>query len=232
MPDLTKRSYEKELMDDLQAGGPEIIQTLKELEFINQWLGGNHVTTNGLNKLIGNSEGQITVADMGCGGGDMLKLIAQWGRKNGLKLHLFGVDANANIINYAKNNCRDYQEIEFIVEDIFSPAFASRSFDVITNTLFTHHFHDDQLIALYSQWRQQANKGIVINDLHRHPVAYYAIKGLTQAFSRSAMVKNDAPLSVARGFKKADLAAILLKAGISNYQLNWMWAFRWQLIIK
>ena len=232
MPDLTKRSYEKEWMDDLQAGGPEIIQTLKELEFINQWLGGNHVTTNGLNKLIGNSEGQITVADMGCGGGDMLKLIAQWGRKNGLKLHLFGVDANANIINYAKNNCRDYQEIEFIVEDIFSPAFASRSFDVITNTLFTHHFHDDQLIALYSQWRQQANKGIVINDLHRHPVAYYAIKGLTQAFSRSAMVKNDAPLSVARGFKKADLAAILLKAGISNYQLNWMWAFRWQLIIK
>jgi hypothetical protein len=38
-------------MADLEASGEVIPQTLKELETINKWLGGNYVTTNGLDQL-------------------------------------------------------------------------------------------------------------------------------------------------------------------------------------
>jgi hypothetical protein len=51
VPLLKNRSYEEELMDDLEASGEVITQTLKELETINKWLGGNYVTTNGLDQL-------------------------------------------------------------------------------------------------------------------------------------------------------------------------------------
>jgi hypothetical protein len=67
--------------------------------------------------------------------------------------------------------------------------------------------------------------------LHRHPVAYYSIKALTNLFSGSYLVKNDAPLSVLRAFRKKELQNLLLAAGIKNYSLRWKWAFRWQLIL-
>lgn len=219
-------------MDDLESSGEVIDQTLRELEVINRLLGGNYVTTNGLAKLLkGKSkESTVTIADLGCGGGDILKLIAQWADKRQLNVELIGFDANPSIIEYAKENCAAHPNVRFEVQDIFGIEFRQRKFDIICCTLFTHHFTDEQLTAIFRQFNSQATMGTVINDLHRHWLAYYSIKLLTQLFSKSPMVKNDAPLSVARSFHKKDLRQILKKAGIDSHRLKWMWAFRWQLI--
>jgi 2-polyprenyl-3-methyl-5-hydroxy-6-metoxy-1,4-benzoquinol methylase len=218
-------------MDDLEASGPIIPQTLKELDIINQRLGGNYVTTNGLDQLIKEApKRQLRIADLGCGGGDILKLVAQWASKRGYDVDLVGFDANPHIIEYAKENCSDFPEITFSVQDIFSDRFKSQKFDVILCTLFTHHFHEDDLVKIFMQFKEQANTGVIINDLHRHWLAYYSIKLLTGLFSKSEMVKNDGPLSVKRAFKKPDLEQIMSRASITKFTLKWMWAFRWQLI--
>ncbi|WP_235689746.1 methyltransferase domain-containing protein [Fulvivirga lutea] len=232
MPDFSFRSDEQEIMDDLNCSGEVVAQTLKELETINKWLGGNYVTIDGLRQLIGKRKEEITIADLGCGGGDMLKLIAKWARRMNIKLKLFGVDANPNIIEFAQNNCSSYPEIEFLCLDIFSEEFQSTQFDIITSTLFTHHFDDAKLKLMYSGWLKQARLGVVINDLHRHWLAYYSIKLLTQLFSKSEMVKNDGPVSVLRSFKRKELKALFHAAEVNTYSLKWMWAFRWQIVIS
>lgn len=225
------RSYQKELMDDLGSSGEVIEQTLRELETINRLLGGNQVTTNGLNALTtGKVDNTITIADLGCGGGDILKLVSTWASKKGLSVELVGFDANPHIVDYAKKNCSQFDNITFEVQDIFSEEFKERQFDIIICTLFTHHFHENDLIRIFKQFKSQAKTGVVINDLHRHWLAYYSIKLLTQLFSKSEMVKYDGPLSVKRAFTKNDLKDILTKADISSYQLVWKWAFRWQLV--
>lgn len=48
---LDIRSEDPEIMDDLDCNGPVVAQTLRELEFINKWLGGNGVTLTGLRQL-------------------------------------------------------------------------------------------------------------------------------------------------------------------------------------
>ena len=123
------------------------------------------------------------------------------------------------------------KNINIETQDIFNEAFASQSYDVIHCCLFTHHFSSDELVSLFRQWKQQARFAIIINDLHRHFLAYHSIKWLTRLWSKSYMVQNDAPLSVARGFYKKELQDILRAAGLVNYQLTWKWAFRWQLVI-
>jgi hypothetical protein len=50
--------------------------------------------------------------------------------------------------------------------------------------------------------------------------------------SNSAYVKNDAPLSVWRGFKKKEWESILQSAGYQNSKINWVWAFRHLIIEK
>lgn len=229
-----KRSVEKEIMDDLSGGGMEMDQALRELEIINLLLGGNKVSTNGLEMLLKKhsiKSQPIKIADIGCGGGDILKLMAKWGRNKGIKFDLLGIDANPHVVTYAERNTKEYPEITFQTADIFSPEFRAQKFDIIHCCLFTHHFKDDELIDLFSHLKSQAQIGIIVNDLHRHWLAYYSIKAITKMASKSDMVKNDGPISVLRAFKKEELQNILFSAGIDHYSIKWKWAFRWELII-
>jgi hypothetical protein len=72
--------------------------------------------------------------------------------------------------------------------------------------------------------------GFFINDLHRHPMAFYSIRILTKLFSNSYLVKNDAPLSVRRGFRKEELEGLLEQAGLRSYEVSWQWAFRFLVV--
>jgi 2-polyprenyl-3-methyl-5-hydroxy-6-metoxy-1,4-benzoquinol methylase len=232
MPDFSQRSKAIEIMDDLSCSGPEVDQTLAELEFINKWLGGNAVTLNGLDSLLSRCAAPVKIADLGCGGGDMLMLIADKLRRKKFAAQLTGIDANANIVAYAEKNTAAYSEINFQAADIFSDEFRKQKFDLVFATLFFHHFTREQLIDLFEHLHKNTRCGIVVNDLHRHALAYYSIKWLTKLFSKSPMVVNDAPLSVHRGFTRDELVEIVKSAGISSYSLKWRWAFRWQLIIR
>lgn len=233
MPDFSQRSETIEIMDDLNCSGPVIDQTLRELEFINKWLGGNTITLNGLNKIILNcSQPELKIADLGCGGGDMLMMINDRLKEKNINAVLTGIDANPNIVAYASKKTASHPEIKFKALNVFSTEFNQESFDIVFATLFFHHFTSNQLIELFMHLNRTTRCGIVINDLHRHPLAYYAIKFLTSTFSKSPMVVNDAPLSVHRGFTRAELEEILSAARITSYSLKWKWAFRWQLIIN
>lgn len=229
---LEVRSYEKELMDDLESTGTVIVQTLKELDTINRLLGGNQVSIQGLQKLMqGRANTPTTLVDLGCGGGDILILMAKWARKKGYNIQFIGVDANQSIVEYAQENCKAYPEISFSTVNIFADQFRAQTFDIIHASLFTHHFTDEELLAMFQQYKHQAKLGIIVNDLHRHWFAYHAIKILTRLLSNSEMVRNDAAVSVARGFKKIELEKLLQQAGIKDYQLAWRWAFRWKLVV-
>ena len=156
--------------------------------------------------------------------------MARWAFKKKLEVELVGFDANPHIIEYAKENCKEFKNIRFEVQDIFSEEFKQREFDIILCTLFTHHFTEKQLTGIFRQFKSQAKIGVVINDLHRHPLAYHSIKLLVNLFSKSEMVKNDGPLSVLRAFKRKELVQLMNDAEIGRFTLQWMWAFRWQLV--
>ena len=238
---LNNRSKDQEIMDDLSLGGEAMDRTLEELEVINKRLGGNKVIRDGIKKIYKTirpdfpkayfENNPLTIADLGCGGGDLMIVMAKWARKNNIKLRIIGVDANQNIIDFARKNCKDYPEIDFLCMDVFADEFKVYNFDIITCSFFCHHFEDDQLIRLLKQLYEQSNHAILINDLHRHWLAYYSIKMLTKFFSRSYLVKNDAALSVARAFRKKELQRLLYEAHIINYTIKWRWAFRYQIII-
>jgi 2-polyprenyl-3-methyl-5-hydroxy-6-metoxy-1,4-benzoquinol methylase len=227
-----QRSDQKELMDDLECSGEVLEQTLRELKIINRWLGGNEVTTSGLRKLFKARPQELyTIADIGCGGGDILRMMHDWTKREGVRAKFQGIDANPNIIEIARERLSDLPEVEFLAQNVFDPAFESEKIDVVTCTLFTHHFTDSELVSLLNAFRQKARLGIVFNDLHRHPFAYHSIRILTQLFSKSPMVRHDAKLSVLRSFSKADWEQILGKAEIKDFKITWNWAFRWQVII-
>lgn len=217
------------MMDDFSLGHEIIDPIMDELEIINKLLGGDRVFFDALKKL--NLKDGMTISDWGCGGGDSLRVLADWSRKRNLDLKFVGVDATATAVSYARSKASKYPEISFIHGDVLSDTLQPNQFDIVISSLFTHHFDNESWIELIKKMLDTAKHAVVVNDLHRHWFAYRSIGFLTRAFSRSAMVKHDSKLSVLKGFTKKELLGLLANAGIFSYCLKWKWAFRWQLII-
>ncbi|ANQ52315.1 methyltransferase domain-containing protein [Flammeovirga sp. MY04] len=229
---FVNRSYELELLDAPNIPTEDLYQNLKELHIINHYLGGYQVMLKGIKNLLKgiDKHQKVRILDIGSGGGDTLKVIHQ---KLGDKynLDLVGVDLKSDCIQYSTTNCNGLP-IQFIQSDYRNLIHDQDKFDIIVSSLFCHHLDDASLIELFSWMQNNAKIGGVVNDLHRHPLAYFSIKWITKILSNSYLVKNDAPLSVARSFKKNDFTKLLKKAKVSKYQLKWYWAFRWLLTFK
>ena len=226
------RSEEEEIMDDLDYNGPMLHDALDKLAKINQWLGGNIVTIDGLKKALKNhtKTEAITIIDLGCGGGDILREISIFGKKHNYNFKLIGIDANSHTVNYADSLSKNYNNIEFKAIDIFSEEFKALEFDLVLTTLFLHHFKEEALINFLKPVLEKAKLGIVVNDLHRHKLAYYLFKLLCTTIKNKTIVE-DGLTSVLRGFKRTELKAISEKIN-AEYQIRWKWAFRYQWILK
>ncbi len=225
---LKNRSPLKELLDGDNIPKEDLFQNLKELDTINTVLGGYNITFSALKKIVKPTK-TYSLVDIGCGGGDTLKHINKWAKKNKYTFNLFGVDIKPVCIKYATANTKG-QSIQYICDDYRNTFTHIMQVDIIHACLFCHHLSEDQLIELV-QFALKNKTILVINDLERNLFAYYAIKLLTTIFSRSYLVKNDAPLSVARGFKKQEWLAVLVKAGAINYSVKNKWAFRHEVIV-
>ena len=227
MPSFTKRSYKKELLDGDKISFADIEQNMRELDNINHLLGGHQITLEGIKILIKICKEQkvLRIVEIGCGGGDNLRVIKNWAIKNNLAIELTGIDINEDCIIYAKSVSVN-AGINFICSDFRGVEFKKKP-HIIFSSLFCHHFTDEELVYMLRWLQQNSLTGFFINDLHRHPIAYYSIKLFTGLFSKSYLVKNDAPLSVQRSFKKKDLQRLFLAAGISDFSIEWRWAFRW-----
>jgi ubiquinone/menaquinone biosynthesis C-methylase UbiE len=207
-------------------------KNLEELETINSLLGGYKATLSALSIVLKKipSSDSITIADIGSGGGDTLRKIAKWAKKKSIKIQLIGLDISDFMLNYAKEKSSDFSNIDYHHHDILKDQMPDRQVDIFTMNLFCHHFTDEELVEILRKSYTLANNGIIINDLHRHPLAYYSIKWITKILQGSYLVQNDAPLSVLRAFNKKELLELCNKAGIKNVTINWIWAFRWRLI--
>jgi 2-polyprenyl-3-methyl-5-hydroxy-6-metoxy-1,4-benzoquinol methylase len=232
MPINTKyRTEEEEIMDDFSLEGEELRDALDKIASINQLLGGNQLTLQGVKKLI-NSGDEVTIVDVGCGNGDMLRALAKFGIKKKIKFNLIGIDANAFTIDYAIKLSKKYPNISYKCEDIFSEVFSQLEYDILLCTLTLHHFKKEQINYLIEVFIKQARIGIVINDLHRNIIAYRAFQVLCFIFKLNRMSREDGLVSILRGFKKQELINFSNINKLENYTINWKWAFRYQWIIK
>ncbi len=217
-----QRSYEVEIMDDFSIRDERIDIALGELKVINKYLGGISTTKSALKYFIRSKNQVLKILDIGSGSSD--NLIAAKNRFPQLKI--ISIDKNLRVLSGSINS------LGKINSDAFELPFKNNSCDIIHAALFLHHFTEEQIYILLKEFLRIGRMGVIINDLQRSWLALWGIKILTLLFSKSAMVKNDGPLSVKRGFTKLEIKNLLFDAGIKNFVIKWKWAFRWMVVIN
>lgn len=217
-----KKYSQPELMDDFSIQDDRIDVALRELRLINYFLGGNTGSKRGVSKMIsGISNQKIYLLDVGSGSSDVLDDL----KKKHKSVRVISLDRNKRVCNFIKKN-NNFKPI-VVCADAFNLPFKNKSIDIIHTSLFLHHFDNGSLKNIIKKFNDVAKQGIVINDLRRSLIAFLGIKILTMFFSRSELVKSDAPISVRKGFVKSELTDLLNKMHFSNYEIGRKWAFRW-----
>jgi len=229
---FTNRSAEKELLDSLDVPADLLYKNLKELAILNQKTGGHAISLKGVKQLITDKHKTYHLVDLGCGGGDSLKAIADWARLKGYRVKLTGVDMNANVIDYLKNQCKNYPEITGIVSDYQDFLIHNTSIDIVHCSLFCHHLNDNELLELFGYFNQHVHTGFIISDLQRHWLTYYGAWLFTRLFNGTELAKNDGPVSALRGFKFEELNALLKKANVRDFTIRKIGLFRYLIVGK
>jgi 2-polyprenyl-3-methyl-5-hydroxy-6-metoxy-1,4-benzoquinol methylase len=236
------RTDEDELMDDFSITDDRLTDALDQLRNVNRWLGGYGTTMVILapwlkSRAAANPGKAIRILDLGTGIADFPEYIVQWAAAQtpAIDLEIVAIDANPVTVDYAQKALArrlpaDLQaKVRVEVADALALPYQDGEFDVAMGAMFLHHFAEPKAIAIVRDMQRVSRGGILINDLHRHQLAYVGIYSLTRIFRASEMMQNDGPVSVLRGFRSPELTTIAQAAGLPKFSLKWYWPFRWLL---
>lgn len=232
MVSFKDRSGQSEMLDSPGIPDQLLHKNLGELDIMNRLIGGHAISLEGIKRLMTDRQKKYHLVDLGCGSGDVLRFIARWARANQYHVKLTGVDMNADAIKYLIEKSIEYPEITGIIADYEDYIAATDDIDIVHCGLFCHHLDDSKLVQLFGYLKSSSCQGIVINDLHRSPLAYYGVWFLTRLLNGSALSKHDGPVSVLRAFKRKEIETLIQLAGLLDFSIQWRWAFRYLVVVK
>lgn len=226
------RSLKLERLDTGDYTADEYDICLSELRFINRWIGDTWALRKTLlREIVQKDLREFSVLDVGAGSGELLREITKFARKSERKAKLVGLELNEISVNSIVSESKDFSEISAIRGNALQLPFADKSFDYIICSLFTHHFTDEKVVQILSEFRRVSRLGIFVIDLHRHPIAFGLYKVFCTAFRISSLVREDGSLSVLRGFKPNELKQLAQAAKMENASVTRHFPFRLVLIV-
>lgn len=236
MPSFKIRTNEDEQMDDFSIDDERLTDALQQLRVVNQYLSGYSTTMSWLIPYL-RSRSRTRILDVGTGIADFPEMIVWWAAVNlpDHDLEVVAIDANPVTVAYARKNLDERlpkelsDRITVETADALALPYDDQSFDIAIGAMFLHHFAHDRATEIVRSMQRVSRDGILINDLDRHPLAYYGIFALTRLLPAAPMVRHDAPVSVLRGFKDEDLRAIAEAAVLPEFTIRWRFPFRWLL---
>ncbi|MFM9281560.1 methyltransferase domain-containing protein [Paenibacillus jiagnxiensis] len=228
---LSARAREDELMDDFSKGGEELSEALQHLRRLNKIFAAPGPTLAGVERLwkAAGTPAFLRILDAGAGSGDVNRKLLEWADRKGIQLEITLVDMTEEACQEARRLFRNEPRVRVQRADVLG--LPERSADIVTGCQFIHHFDGQQLVDIVSRMLRASKYGVVINDIHRHPIAYTAVWMTTRIISRNRYIRHDGPLSVAKGFTVRDWEELQRQLSHETMTYEWKPLFRYSVVI-
>jgi SAM-dependent methyltransferase len=224
------RSSQTEILDG-PVSTPELAEILRDLARFNGVMQGHLPVLRWLDRAVKDypKDRPLTLLDIGCGYGDLLRAIRIWAQKRGRAMRLIGVDLSPHVIDVARAVTPAKDDIDYHAADIFTFA-PPAPIDFIVTSLVTHHLPDD-LIVRFLRWMETMSaRGWMIYDLQRSIVPFYFIALAGAVLRLHPVVTYDGRVSVARSLTRGEWEARLVDANILREVVDLRW-FMFRFVI-
>jgi ubiquinone/menaquinone biosynthesis C-methylase UbiE len=213
--DFTRRATEPELLDE-GVSEAEAARSLADLRFVNRWLGGRRSLLRAVRPLL-DGLARPRLLDVGCGSADVPCFLASSLPAPPL---VVGVDLKLVHLRQAP------PEIRKVVADVRRLPFAAGSFDVVTASLFLHHFDGPEVAVVLRALYGLCRRALVVNDLRRARIPYVFGRLVFPRVFRSPVSVSDGLLSIRRAFTVSELRAAFEEAGIAGVRIQRSFPYR------
>jgi SAM-dependent methyltransferase len=226
-PRLAARSPEPEWLDQADIPADERAAVLRDLDRFNGALLGQWPIVRWVGRALRRAElGEpLTVLDVGCGSGDLLRAIRHEARRSGRDVALIGIDVSADTVAIARARTPPEDEIRYVAADVFRFRPEARV-DLVVSGLVAHHLPDARIVDLLRWMDNTARRGWLISDLQRSVVPYTFIGLMGKLTNIHPVVIGDGRISVARSLTRAEWRARIAEAGLPDVTIRWM-LYRW-----
>lgn len=215
------RSYQLERLDTGDYTPEEYERFLREIRFINRFLGDVWALEKTLLREVEKTNLQsFSVLDVGAGSGEFLRAIAKFARKQKRAANLVGLELNARSALAILEESKNFSEIKAIRGDALDLPFADKSFDYAICSLFTHHFTDENVVRILKEMARVSRRKIYVIDLHRNETAYRLYKIFCAVFRISPLVREDGSLSILRSFVPTELEKLAAEADLADISVT------------
>jgi SAM-dependent methyltransferase len=222
-----KRSYELEHLDKGDYTPEEYEGCMVELRRINRFLGDASALRRSLLAEIEREDlKSFSVLDVGAGSGELLRVIAGWARARGRSARLTGLELNARSAKAILEESGQSGSINALRGDALRLPFADDCFDYAICSLFTHHFKDEQVVAILNELGRVARRRVFVIDLHRHALAYYLYTTVGRIFLHNRLIREDGALSILRGFRPLELKQLASQSQLEGVRVERRFPFR------
>ena len=210
-----------ELMDDPSLDAHAHAHALRSLNRINRLLRVDRRLYAAVGRLA--PANHTSVLDIGAGGGGFLHYISKRSGPVDARL-LLGIDLSV----FALGQVRAWYDgaVRLVAADAHRIPLADNSIDVITCSLFLHHFSESDVVEILREAARVSRRGLVVSDLSRSRLALALTWMTTRIVSRSHVFRVDGPSSVRNAFRPAELAELARQAGLAGARVRQRFPFR------
>ncbi len=209
---LAGRIIKPELLDSLSEDAARA--SLADLIRINRDWGGHSTLRRLLREIVRPAEA-FSFLDVGAASGDMGARVREWYPQARV------VSLDRIETHLAK--CPG----ERIAGDAFQLPLQNRCMDFAFCSLFLHHFTNEQIVDLLTEFARVARRAVLVVDLERNPIAYYFLPWSRRLLKWDPVTVHDGAISVEAAFRPRELEDLARRAGLENPKAHAYWpAFR------
>ena len=148
------------------------------------------------------------ILDLGCGGGDVARLIRHLARRDGFAPEILGIDPEERAISFARNH-PDSDGIGF--RACFSGELVQEgvTFDLVISNHVLHHLDEKPLRAFLSDSRTLSCNLVLHNDIQRDDLAWLGFWPIGAIPHLNSFILTDGLRSVRRAWHPDEILPLL-----------------------
>ena len=192
-------------MDRPDCDPDRLQRTYEQFGLVNRVVAGWHRLYRARVRPQLAGSGGATLLDVGCGGGDLAVMLARWAAKDGIPLHITGIDPDARAYRFAAGR-KPVAGVDFRQADSGDLIAEGRQYDVVISNHVLHHLTPPELQSFLDDSARLARRLALHNDLRRSAVAY-ALFGAGALPLTGSYIRGDGLTSIRRSYTVPELAA-------------------------